>query len=68
MANEQVKVNFAGEVFELTYTENWYDLGSRIQARISEGGGWVDVNTRDGGVSIFVSPGVPVWLDRRGVN
>ena len=58
-------LHFAGDTYELAGSENPDRLAESIQLKLRERGGWVDVETNSGSVSILVSSGVPIWLDRR---
>jgi hypothetical protein len=64
-------LHYADQVFELTDDEDPAELAAKIESKVRERGGWVDFATAEGAISVLVSAGVPVWVDRRvlaGVN
>ncbi|MFN2562656.1 MAG: hypothetical protein ABR571_15350 [Jatrophihabitans sp.] len=60
------QLHYANQNLELADDESAADVKVRIEAKVRERGGWVDVKTVDGEVSLLVSTGVPIFVvDRR---
>jgi hypothetical protein len=57
-------LHYANQNFELDENEDPFEVGTRIEAKVRERGGWVDVQTVAGEISLLVSAGVPIWFVR----
>lgn len=63
MAAERIRLHYAGDTFTLAEAQDPADVARRIRDSVQIGGGWVDVTTEHGRVSILASVGVPMWFD-----
>jgi hypothetical protein len=59
------QLHYANQNFELADDEDPFDVGARIESKVRERGGWVEVKTVTGEISLLVSTGVPIWFVRR---
>jgi hypothetical protein len=57
------ELHFGSETFELADGEDPTRLAESIEERVRNRGGWVDVTTAQGRLSLFVTPGVTIWLN-----
>lgn len=55
-------LNFGTETFPLDDDGPIADLAADIGDLLRQGGGWKDIPTRGGVVSLLISPGVPIWI------
>jgi hypothetical protein len=56
------QLHYANQNFELADNESAADLRARIESKVRERGGWVDVATVNGDVSLLVSTGIPIFV------
>lgn len=57
-------LHYAGQKYRLADGEDAIRLMREASDKLSEGGGWVDVLTDGGGISILISAGVEVLMER----
>jgi hypothetical protein len=59
-------LHYGPESFVLAKTEDVDRLAAAIEAKLTAavGGGWVEFAGADGAVSLLVSHGIPLWIDR----
>lgn len=56
------QLHYANQNFELADDGTAADVKARIETKLRERGGWVDVSTVNGDVSLLVSAGVPIFV------
>ena len=60
------QLHYSSQNFELADDESAAGVKMQIELKVRERGGWVDVKTVDGDVSLLVSAGIPIFVvDRR---
>ncbi len=56
------QLHYASQNFELADDGSAADVKARIESKVRERGGWVDVTTVNGEVSLLVSAGIPIFV------
>jgi hypothetical protein len=56
------QLHYANQNFELANDGTAADLRTRIESKLRERGGWVEVTTVNGEVSLLVSAGIPIFI------
>jgi hypothetical protein len=56
------QLHYANQNFELADDGSAADVRARIESKVRERGGWVDVTTVNGEVSLLVSTGIPIFI------
>jgi hypothetical protein len=56
------QLHYANQNFELADDAIAADVRTRIESKVRERGGWVDVTTVNGEVSLLVSTGIPIFI------
>lgn len=56
------QLHYANQNFKLADNASEADLKARIESKVRERGGWVDVATVNGEVSLLISTGIPIFI------